>query len=214
MRSIYYNLTMNKPLFFVIETLCLVGIPLVFVLLYPQLLPFRLAVMAAGSVYIFFAMKKNNLSLADIGVRKEHAMRSISYVAFPTLVFAVLLLVASSYFPKLIQYDEIVAESYGYPIWMPILFYVLISVPLQEFVLRGFYITRLELVSRNRLFLLLYSSFIFAIIHSAFQNKTQVPFAFLLSLYMGHVFLKFRSLAGPIFMHAVIGATFLWLVLR
>ncbi|PJC81386.1 hypothetical protein CO007_04960 [Candidatus Roizmanbacteria bacterium CG_4_8_14_3_um_filter_36_10] len=48
--------------------------------------------------------------------------------------------------------------------------YVFISVPLQEFIYRGFYISRLELVSQNKTFLKLYSAVIFMLIHTAFDN--------------------------------------------
>ena len=200
--------------FLIFETLYLIGIPLALLLYFPELLPFRLVVMAVSLAYIYYVMKVNGISLAGTGISKQNTIESIKYVFIPTFLVSVGLIVLSFYFPMLKNYKEIVAESYGFPTWMIIPFFILISASLQEFVLRGFYIARLELVSKNRAFLLIYSSLIFAVIHSAFQNKLQAPLAFLLGLYLGHVFLKFRSLAGPIFAHAVLGGVFLWLVLK
>jgi len=198
----------------VVETLFLVGIPLALVLFQPTLLPFRLVVMAVSIVYIYWVMKVCKISLADSGLTNKNWVESVRYVLLPALIASIGLIIFSYYFPVLKDYKEIVAESYGFPIWMIIPFFVLVSVPLQEFVLRGYYISRLEQVSRSRTFLLVYSSAIFAVIHAAFQNKLQVPLAFLLGLYLGHVFLKFRSLAGPVFVHAVLGGVFLLLVLN
>lgn len=203
-----------SKLFLIVETLFLVGIPLALVLFFPTLLPFRLAVMAASLIYIYCVMKICGMSLDMTGISKQNSIESIKYIFAPTIYISAGLVVLSYYFPVLKDYKEIVAENYGSSVWMTIAHFISISVPLQEFVLRGYYITRLELVSKNRTFLLVFSSAIFAIIHAAFQNKLQVPLAFLLGLYLGHVFLKFRSLAGPVFAHAVLGGVFLWLVLK
>lgn len=204
----------RSKIFLIVETICLVGIPFVLVLLYPTLLPFRLAVMAASLVYIFYVMKVCGISLASTGISKRNSINSIKYVFIPTVLASAGLVVLSFYFPALKTYEEIVTESYGFPIWMILLIFVFVSSPLQEFVLRGYSISRLELVSKNKTFLLVYSSTIFAVIHAAFQNKLQVPLAFLLGLYLGHVFFKFRSLAGPVFAHSILGGVFLWLVLK
>lgn len=204
----------KSKLFLIVETLYLVGIPFVLVLLYPTLLPFRLVVMAASLVYIFYVMKVCGISLAGTGISKQNLIDSMKYVFMPTVLISSILVVLSYYFPVLISYKEIIAESSRFSIWMNISLYILISAPLQEFLLRGYYIARLELVSKSKTFLLIYSSAIFAFIHAAFQNKLQVPLSFLLGLYLGHVFLKFRNLAGPVFVHAVLGGVFLWLVLK
>ncbi len=204
----------SNPIYLIFETFYLIGLPLTLLLLNPWLLPFRIPVIASGLIYIYFVMKITGLTLKDIGVSKQDFMDSVKFTFLPTLAVCTGFYVLSIFYPDLYNFQELVNEANKIPYQVAILLYILISVPLQEFVFRGFYIARLELVSKNKLFLVVYSSAVFAIIHIAFQNKLMLPLAFLLGLYLSRLFLRFRNLAGTVFSHAVVGAVLLWLVFK
>ena len=84
-------------------------------------------------------------------------------------------------------------------------FYIMISVPLQEIIFRGFYITRLEFVSKNELFLKLWSAIVFAAIHIPFGNWYLVGISFLYGIWTAGVFIKFRNLYAIMAAHALMG---------
>lgn len=83
-----------------------------------------------------------------------------------------------------------------------ILYYVVISVPVQEIVFRGVLQTRLEKMVRPVLAIAL-TSLLFGLVH--IQNPLMVVLAVMAGLVWGWSFHRRRNLAGPIASHAVLG---------
>jgi membrane protease YdiL (CAAX protease family) len=83
-----------------------------------------------------------------------------------------------------------------------VIYYVLISVPVQEIVFRGVLQTRLEKMVRPGLAIIM-TSLIFGLVH--IQNPLLVILAGTAGLMWGWSFHRKRNLAGPMASHAILG---------
>src|SRR3989344_3550542 len=73
--------------------------------------------------------------------------------------------------------------------------YIFISVPLQEFVFRGYTQTRLADATVNKAETIILTSFAFAIFH--FPSTSLVAMTFIIGLIWGYLFNKYKTLTGP-----------------
>ncbi len=83
--------------------------------------------------------------------------------------------------------------------------YVVVSVPMQELVFRGYGITRLEQFWSNKRFLILGSSLIFGVVHWPFGSWEFVLGSFILGVYLAINFIRYRNLYTTMLIHAQIG---------
>ena len=81
--------------------------------------------------------------------------------------------------------------------------YIFISVPLQEFVFRGYTQTRLEEATINRSETIILTSFAFAIFH--FPSTSLIAMTFVIGLIWGYLFEKYKTLSGSFVSHAILG---------
>lgn len=199
----------SNKLFFILESLILFVLPQLLIRVYPPLIHYRLLVMGLGLIYVFFVAKYKGWNLTTLGFKADFSR----LVLFISLVLALLLVLTYTFQPSLVFVAEVANEAQDFsPIWV-VVFYVLVSVPLQEILFRGFYINRLKLISTKKCFLIIFSSFVFGFIHLPLANKLISMGSFFLSLWWAHLLLKHNSLFLPIISHALIGATFILLTL-
>ena len=90
-----------------------------------------------------------------------------------------------------------------------VLTYIFVSAPLQEFVYRGYLVSRLEIVSRNTIFIKLYSAIIFMVIHTPFHNWFLPLGSLILGLFWTGNFLQYRNVYALMLSHTLIGATYI-----
>ena len=93
--------------------------------------------------------------------------------------------------------------GFGYPevdyYWMA--FYVIVSVPLQEIIFRGILQTQLYRFGRRNA--IAASSILYSAIH--FGNPLLLILTLIAGLFWGYSFSMYKTLAGPIASHAVLG---------
>ncbi|MEK7592001.1 MAG: lysostaphin resistance A-like protein [Patescibacteria group bacterium] len=197
-----------SPIFLVIETTYLIFIPLLLILFIPKIMLFRTFIMLASLGYIALVMNKLNISIEAIGLRKKLFRECLVSLIPPVLLFFISILAIYLTFPTFTVFREILNETSFIPLPFGIAYYVLLSVPLQEIIFFGFYITRLTHVTKNKIFLTLYSSSIFMLIHTPYMHgRIYVPIGtFLLGLLLSSNFLKFRNIYALIAAHWCIGS--------
>lgn len=83
-----------------------------------------------------------------------------------------------------------------------VLYYIILSVPVQEIIIRGFLQTRLEGMMRPWVAILI-ASIIFGLIHMPDALLTALTFS--AGLAWGYSFHRKRNLAGPVTSHALLG---------
>jgi membrane protease YdiL (CAAX protease family) len=169
---------------------------------------FRTFIMIGSLGYIALVMKKLNISIEELGLRKK--LFKESFASFFPLVILFIISIMTIYlsFPTFTVFKEILNETSFIPLPFGIAYYVLISVPLQEIIFFGFYITRLSLISTNKIFLTLYCSGIFMLIHIPYMHgRFHILLGtFLLGLMLSINFLKFRNIYALIIAHWCIGS--------
>lgn len=198
--------------FLLIETGYLIFFPLLLLQFHPELFQFRVVVMIISLIYIAWVAQRQRISLQKMGFTRN-IQRGVA-ISIPAVIIAAgLTLLAHQFVPiffALVTFAKQVGKQ------SPIAFliiYVLVSVPLQEIIFRGFYISRLELISKNKLFLALYSSVIFALVHLPFGNMSMLLPVFFLGLCLAYHFIHYRNISALMFIHALLGGFYIYLAL-
>lgn len=194
------------PLFVLIEAGLLVFLPLAIILIKPQLVNFRHILMLISLLYIFLVMRINHITRHDVGIKLERRIKPLFLILGVTAVFMVLELVYFVFFPqnasRLLQNLTIL---YSVPPYVRIIAYCLFSVPLQEFIFRGFYISRLEIATKSRAFMIVFTALAFGLMHGPFNSVALVVGTFLIGLFYGWYFLRYRDLPALILSHSLVG---------
>lgn len=161
--------------------------------------------MLTSLTYIVIVSKALGFSLKKLYIVKPNIKLLIKSLA-PTLIIVIFfILLLYLYTPKLLFIEEILVKGSFINKMLRLLIYLLISIPLQQFVFFAFYLTRLKEVSKNHFFLVIYSSLIFASIHVPLKNNLIPVFTFILGVLLSKTFLKYKNIFAPISIHVIIG---------
>ena len=177
------SLYQNK-LFLVIETGFLILFPLFLLQFKPELLYLRKLVMLFSLLYIWFVMKTQEISLRRIGLTTKNLVDSFKplFIVIILVAISVALFISFNLHSHFLFIEQVANETQYKPLFV-ILLGTLLSAFLQEIIFRGYYISRLELISKNRFFLTLWPTIIFSLIHIPFNNITLVIFTFILGVF-------------------------------
>lgn len=202
----------RSKLFLAIETFYLIIFPLLLIYREPELIHWRLPVMLASLIYVFLVMKITKLSLKNVGFAKTNFLPATKDLILFTLIGIASLLIgrlfdSSIWYTKAIM-DEVSRDS----VLVAIIIYAAISAPLQELIFRGFYLSRLELVLRNKTYLIWYSAIVFAVIHIPLGNWRITIASLLMSLVYANNFLKYRNVLAISISHTVLGSLMIYLM--
>jgi membrane protease YdiL (CAAX protease family) len=201
------------PGFLVFETGYLIALPLLLLYFRPEWLRLRQVVMLGSLIYVYKVARLNMLTWANMGLGREKNFQGWKEMALLTGLVLLLSTGIEMFSPGRLTIAEVQKETVGWaPLW-PLLFYGLVSVPLQEFIFRGFYISRLELVSKNPWFLILWSGVVFGLIHLFFENKAVFWGSLILGLVWSGLFVRYRNLWLTIASHILIGGVVIWFTL-
>jgi len=74
----------------------------------------------------------------------------------------------------------------------------------EEFLFRGYIISRLALLIKNKHFVVITSAVLFALIHLGYKTYTELIFAFGVGIVLGYHYQKYRSLTTVIIVHFLI----------
>lgn len=197
----------NRKRALIIEFLILIVLPITLMQIFPQLLILRTAAMIAGIFYIYLTSKiykftKNSLGIANLE-KSIVPLKQISPILF---LCSILLFLINQINRDMILLPAIQNSSLKLSLMISILLYSFISVPIQELIFRGFYISRLEIVTKRKWLIILISSLIFALVHIPFHSLFLVFACFFLGIFLADHYLKHRNLLSMILAHAWLGS--------
>jgi uncharacterized protein len=197
---------MGSKLLLLAETIVLIFLPLILFAYTPQLLHFRTLLMILGFIYISYIIYKKKIDHRSLGLTFKNLIPSLRSVLLPTFfVLAIMFMsIPVGWDSKFFFIKDMVEEIKGKPIGSNYLYAIFISAPIQEIIFRSFYISRLEVISKNKYFLILWSAAVFSLIHTPFKNNLFTVFTFVLGIIYADNFLKYRNLLAIIISHALL----------
>jgi len=186
----------------------LISLPVVSFLVFPWLLPYRTLYILFSFAYIYLFFQTTKISLLD-GLKitrinlKKSVVWALAYTAFSVLILLFFLL----FYPEVKNLSLILPDLNNLPFSIFILLYVFISVPLQELIFRGFFITRLKLIFSDVRIVVFLSALFFMLAHAAFGQLIILPFAFVFGILLGLIMIKTENIIGPAIYHALTGVS-------
>ena len=188
------------------ETIILVFLPLILFAYLPQLLSYRTWLMIAGFLYFFYFIIAEKIDHKTLGLTFKNLIPALRSVLLPTFFVLAIMFMAIpiGWDSKFFFIKEMVGEIKAKPVEFNYLYAIFISAPIQEILFRSFYISRLEAISKNKFFLIVWSAAVFALIHTPFENKLFAVFTFALGLIYADNFLKYRNLLAIVISHALL----------
>ena len=140
--------------------------------------------------------------LHNYGITKMHLKDSMKYAALISAVGIAIITVLGLF---------VGFKNFSLDVrWLA--FYLLVSVPLQEFVFRGFILTHLLKIEKlRRAGAIIIAAIIYSSIH--YSNPIIVVLALVAGIAWNYAFYKKPNLLGPIISHAILGSYLFLLVL-
>lgn len=161
-------------------------------------------------VLIIVISRVTGIDKNKLGLISTNWIASLKQIVVPTAITCILIVTLHTIWPSLFTF------SIHYPskmeVFKKVLAYVVISVPIQELIFRGYFINRLKQVTRNRYLLILSSALIFSAIHAPFGISLVTIGSFLLGIFLADNFLRFRNLFTVMLAHGIVGLLFIYYI--
>lgn len=201
---------MPKIFAFFAEALVFFALPIALMTSSGAAMSARPLIMGLAGVYVTWQIYHLRTTPPELGLRPEHWLVSLKRLAIPSLLmvavtYLIFLLLPPALLQLIVGYDALTGFSMG----SRLLFYVFLSVPVQEFIFRGYVTLRLRETFTSRPLIILISTLLFALAHLPFYSLLML----VLTLYMGWVYivnyLRYRNLFSLMLSHAVVGSLIL-----
>lgn len=202
----------SSKIFLAFELCLLVVLPLTLIRLFPDLVHFRLVIIVAGLFYVYFVCRKLGIGLKELGITSQNFRAGFLALIPVSLLAIVSELVLFAYNPLIFATPYLQLELSSRPVYFHLITYLLVSSPAQEIVFRTYLIPRLEYVSKNHLFLIIFTALIFGTIHLPLNNPFLTGFSSVLGIFWAANFLKHRNLFALSLSHFLIGSVYIYLV--
>ncbi|NMG08994.1 type II CAAX endopeptidase family protein [Brasilonema sp. UFV-L1] len=168
--------------------------------IYLGLVPFswRFYILILAAIAIFNIARLYRFSALELGFTKKYLVTSLFAIALPTLASALLMFI---YY--IMQGARIDNSAYK---WTFYLFFVGVSSPVQEFLYRGFLF---GIFSRAKLAIwvqILLSTLLYSFVHLIYRDVPTLLSTFILGMFWGCHYAKYRNLYSIIISHSLLGA--------
>lgn len=161
---------------------------------------FRYFALSLSALYMILVALFMGAKLPEVGLQRKYFKEALSFIAWPTLFIALAIVLARIFFPAAFIKQP---GSFSAPVW-----YILLSVPLQEILFRGFCLWRCKLTWKNTLFIILFNSFLFAMYHMVTNNWYLTIGVFLINIFWSYSFIKYPNLWAFMLSHAFLGTLY------
>lgn len=161
-------------------------------------------------VLIVFISRVINIDRKKLGLMSANWAIALKQIIIPTILFCGFIVLLYLLRPPLFTFS--IRYTSKIQVFQKVLAYVIISVPIQELIFRGYFITRLEQVIKNKYLIILFSSLIFSVVHIPFGILLIDIGAFLLGIYLASNFLRFRNLFVLMLAHGIVGVFFIYFI--
>lgn len=201
---------MQKTLSFLTEVIIFFALPIALMTYSSTAMAARPLIMGLGGAYVTWQLHHLQSSLDELGLRPTHFWVSLKRLIIPSLLMVFFTFLVFISFPRdfllqIIGYDALT----GLPLGSRLMYYILLSVPVQEFMFRSYITLRLKGTFRSRALIILVSTLLFTLAHLPFYSYLM----FAVTAYMGWVYiinyLRYRNLFSLILSHAFVGSLIL-----
>lgn len=201
--------------FLFIETFLLIVLPTLLIEIFPWIFVYRSLIMFCSLIYVVFVIKLLNINRIDTGLTNNNLKKALYATGLSTFLMLVLMFIAKYITPKSLvveAFSDLFSANIPAPKLLFAFLYNVLSVPVQEYIFRGYFISRSEYVSTNKVFLVIWSAFVFSFVHLQFDNAFLLIGTLLMGILYAMNFLKYRNLYVLILSHAILGTVFVYLI--
>lgn len=196
---------MTSRWFPLLEILGLTAIAIELFSLDRNLYRFRFFLSLGCLIYVLVVSRYSGISRKELGITSlRNLFTAFKPLLLPTALSAGSIMLFCNVWPHFLAFDLLSPKIVTQKTYR-ILSYVLIAVPVQEVIFRGYVISRLESISKNRLFLVLSSAVIYAAVHLPFGSVLMTTGSFLLGLLLAHNFVTYRNIYPLVLVHSILG---------
>lgn len=149
-----------------------------------------------GLILVAYAIQKN-ISPRDLGLRKDNLKMSLLVNFLLSLVLIGLMF--------LLYFVGVLKEVNQSPLWF-LSFYILLSVPVQEYIFRSLMMHELGIFTKNKYVLVIFSAIIYSLAHVMYHSWQVIGITAIAGLIWGYVYLKYPNFWGVTLSHALVGA--------
>jgi len=169
-------------------------------LVFLELIPFswRFYVLILAAMVVVVIAYLYRFSLVELGFTGNNLGKSLKAIALPTLISAGLMFV---YY--LTHGSRLDNSAYQ---WIFYLFFVGVSSPIQEFLYRGFLFGIFKRAKFAPWLQIILSTLLYSFVHLIYRDIPTLVFTFIIGIYWGWNYAKFRNLYSIIISHSLLGA--------
>lgn len=167
---------------------------------YLGLVPFswRFYILILAAIAILAIAQLYRFSALELGFTQQNLRSSLKAIALPTLASALLM---CSYY--IMQGSRLDNSAYT---WTFYLFFVGVSSPLQEFLYRGFLFGIFSRAKLNNRAQIILSALLYSLVHLIYRDVPTLLSTFIVGMFWGCYYAKYRNLYSIIVSHSVLGA--------
>ena len=198
-------------LYLAIELVIFVAFPLLINEFWPQFFKIRHIILGIGVVYAYAIAKSHDISFSDMGLRKENFKESLRDVMPFTFVMILVMTACYLVVPGLMrveQLDDVLQVSAVRFFFVVMLPYNVLSVPVQEFIFRGYYVPRVALTSKHKIFTTIWSALVFMFAHILYYNILFNIGTFAIGIVYARNFFKYKNIYSLMVSHAILGTIY------
>ena len=209
--QIIKNHYLKKP-FILLEFLLFISIPIILRFQLSSFIYLRHILFILGIAYVFFIGKAFNFnSLKKYGITKKNFIMSCKKL-IPSTLFWMTVTVFIGYLNiNNLIIPELTTSVATLPIWTNFFLYTTLSVPIQEIIFPGFLVNKIKLTTKNEVFIILYASLAFGLIHLMFANIYFTILTTLISFSWTRNYYKYNNLLSIILFHSIMGSITLYI---
>jgi membrane protease YdiL (CAAX protease family) len=168
--------------------------------------------MILGGIYCFWRFSRTHYSNHALGLTSTNLLPALLDLLPASLVLIGFGVILFWLVPSSILYPLLGNDSYHLsPLPLKILIYVVISVPIQEFIFRGYLTLRLRSIFSNPEIISIFSATIFTFVHLPFHSFLLLLVTAIMGILYIHNYTQFHNLYALMFSHAVIGVSFIYM---
>lgn len=195
-----------------IEIAVLAVIPVLLLLKFPQFLVFRHLILGFICLYLLFSIYYRQLPSIIKSLNPVSARTILKHIAF-SLFIACLITLIYKLNPLFVVDRSKIINLPGWPAYLPLILYPLLSVPLQEFVFRYYVLHRTQLSTSQPLWIIVINAFVFSLVHLPFTSPFISLGTFFCGIWWSYAYLKHRSLWPSLIGHSLVGNCLIFLAL-
>lgn len=206
-----FTAVIRRPWYPLVELFFLFFIPLTMFMTIPDSYLFRWLFMGAAAAYVLVVTRSLPLTKVQLGFSRP-MRRAVIRTCLFTVMAAGMLPMLKYLSPDMFTIPALTRQFVPVPFQMIMIGYALISVPLQEFLFRGYLTNRLAPVIKSEPWLILCVSLLFAIAHLPFGSRYFTLGTFVLGLAWEYSFLRHRNIYLIMMSHMILGGIYIFYV--